>query len=54
MAMYIIANIGVSGGAHRLWCHKSYKAKLPLKILLLMCFSACAQVKYDFKFYYLL
>jgi len=42
--MYIISNIGVSGGAHRLWSHKSYKAKLPLRILLLICFSASVQV----------
>ncbi|PSN55193.1 hypothetical protein C0J52_00586 [Blattella germanica] len=25
---------GVTGGAHRLWTHRSYKAKLPLRILL--------------------
>ncbi|RZC41504.1 FA desaturase domain containing protein [Asbolus verrucosus] len=25
---------GASAGAHRLWCHRSYKAKLPLRILL--------------------
>ncbi|XP_011054376.1 PREDICTED: delta(9)-fatty-acid desaturase fat-6-like isoform X3 [Acromyrmex echinatior] len=43
IAMYIISNIGVSGGAHRLWTHKSYKAKLPLRILLLICFSAGVQ-----------
>ncbi|XP_012062684.1 PREDICTED: acyl-CoA Delta(11) desaturase-like [Atta cephalotes] len=43
IVMYIISNIGVSGGAHRLWSHKTYKAKLPLRILLLICFSASAQ-----------
>ncbi|XP_072744270.1 acyl-CoA Delta(11) desaturase-like isoform X2 [Anoplolepis gracilipes] len=43
IGMYIISNFGVSAGAHRLWSHKCYKAKLPLRILLLICFSACAQ-----------
>ncbi|KAJ3653122.1 hypothetical protein Zmor_019037 [Zophobas morio] len=27
-------NLGVTAGAHRLWCHKAYKAKLPLRIIL--------------------
>nr|AER29849.1 desaturase [Planotortrix notophaea] len=30
------AKIGITAGAHRLWCHRSYKAKLPLEILLLI------------------
>jgi stearoyl-CoA desaturase (Delta-9 desaturase) len=25
---------GVAGGAHRMWCHKSYKANTKLKVLL--------------------
>ncbi|KAL6427782.1 hypothetical protein ACFW04_008308 [Cataglyphis niger] len=41
--MYIISNCGASAGAHRLWSHKSYKAKLPLRILLLICFNMCGQ-----------
>lgn len=28
------AGLGVTAGVHRLWSHKSYKAKLPLRILL--------------------
>lgn len=28
------AGLGVTVGAHRLWCHRSYKATLPLRILL--------------------
>jgi stearoyl-CoA desaturase (delta-9 desaturase) len=28
---------GVTAGAHRLWAHKSYKAKLPLRIILMLC-----------------
>ncbi|XP_063706252.1 acyl-CoA Delta-9 desaturase-like [Culicoides brevitarsis] len=31
-----LAAIGITAGAHRLWTHKSYKAKLPLKIILLI------------------
>lgn len=29
-----VGGIGVTGGAHRLWTHRSYIAKLPLRILL--------------------
>jgi stearoyl-CoA desaturase (delta-9 desaturase) len=29
-----VAGIGVTAGAHRLWAHRTYKAKLPLRILL--------------------
>ncbi|KAJ9578217.1 hypothetical protein L9F63_005562, partial [Diploptera punctata] len=30
--------IGVTAGAHRLWTHRSYKAKLPLRIILMIAF----------------
>jgi stearoyl-CoA desaturase (delta-9 desaturase) len=30
----ILSSIGVQAGTHRLWCHRSYKAKLPLRIFL--------------------
>ncbi|XP_063925279.1 acyl-CoA Delta-9 desaturase-like [Zophobas morio] len=29
-----VAGLGITMGAHRLWCHKAYKAKLPLRIIL--------------------
>ena len=32
--LYILSGIGVTAGAHRLWSHRSYKAKFPLRILL--------------------
>ncbi|KAI1297165.1 Delta(9)-fatty-acid desaturase fat-7 [Halotydeus destructor] len=32
LAITHIAGFGVTGGVHRLWCHKSYQAKLPLRI----------------------
>lgn len=30
-----MSQIGVTAGAHRLWSHRSYKATLPLQILLM-------------------
>ncbi|KAK3763453.1 hypothetical protein RRG08_053307 [Elysia crispata] len=35
--MYYLAAMGITAGAHRLWSHRSYKARLPLKIFLLFC-----------------
>lgn len=32
--MYQFGNFGVTGGVHRLWSHRSYKAKWPLRLLL--------------------
>ncbi|XP_065206331.1 stearoyl-CoA desaturase 5-like [Planococcus citri] len=34
--LVIVANFGISAGVHRLWCHKTYKAKLPLRIIYLI------------------
>ncbi|KAL9894448.1 stearoyl-CoA desaturase 5-like [Glossina fuscipes] len=31
-----LGGIGITGGAHRLWAHRSYKAKLPLRIILMV------------------
>ena len=28
------SGLGVTAGAHRYWTHKSYKAKLPLRIVM--------------------
>ncbi|XP_026326272.1 acyl-CoA Delta(11) desaturase-like [Hyposmocoma kahamanoa] len=41
--MYIGSGFGVTGGAHRLWTHRAYKAKRPLQLFLLMCFSSAGQ-----------
>ena len=45
IASYVVVTIcsglGVTAGAHRLWTHKTYKARLPLRILL-MCFDCIA------------
>ncbi|XP_065212588.1 acyl-CoA Delta-9 desaturase-like [Planococcus citri] len=35
----IAAGFGVTAGAHRLWTHRAYKAKLPLQIILLVLYS---------------
>lgn len=46
MALYCISVLGITAGAHRLWAHRSYKAKLPLRILLIIfntiAFQDCA------------
>lgn len=36
-----ISGVGSSVAAHRLWCHRTFKAKLPLRIILMManCFA---------------
>lgn len=36
--------LGVTAGAHRLWSHRSYKAKLPLRIFLAAANSMAFQV----------
>ncbi|XP_026315096.1 acyl-CoA Delta(11) desaturase-like [Hyposmocoma kahamanoa] len=32
---YLFGQLGIIAGAHRLWCHRSYKTKLPLEIILI-------------------
>lgn len=36
--------MGITAGVHRLWSHRSYKAKLPLRIFLMLCNSAMYQL----------
>lgn len=31
-----LGGFGITGGAHRLWCHRSYKAKFPLRVFLMI------------------
>lgn len=40
-----ISGIGITAGAHRLWSHRSYKASLPLRMLLSFVFTICGQVR---------
>uniref|UniRef100_A0A069DSL6 Putative fatty acid desaturase n=1 Tax=Panstrongylus megistus TaxID=65343 RepID=A0A069DSL6_9HEMI len=35
--LYYLSALGITAGAHRLWSHRAYKARLPLKILLAFC-----------------
>lgn len=39
-----IASMGVLAGSHRLWAHRSYKARLPLRILLMILHTMSLQV----------
>ncbi|CAG0894127.1 unnamed protein product, partial [Darwinula stevensoni] len=32
--LILFSGLGVTAGAHRLWCHRSYKAKFPLRLFL--------------------
>lgn len=34
VGLYLAGAFGITAGAHRLWAHRSYKAKLPLRVLL--------------------
>ncbi|KAG8036842.1 hypothetical protein G9C98_004164, partial [Cotesia typhae] len=45
----IAAGVGITGGAHRLWAHRSYSAKVPLRILLayLYCMAGQNGVKFS-------
>ncbi|EFA12797.1 acyl-CoA Delta(11) desaturase isoform X1 [Tribolium castaneum] len=38
-----LSGFGITAGAHRLWSHRAYKAKWPLKILLLILFTITGQ-----------
>lgn len=31
-----MSGLGITAGAHRLWAHKSYKAKAPLRAILMI------------------
>jgi len=34
--LYIAGGLGITGGAHRLWAHRSFKAKFPLRVILMI------------------
>ncbi|OXU27805.1 hypothetical protein TSAR_006195, partial [Trichomalopsis sarcophagae] len=44
VAMYTM--IGINGGVHRLWCHKSFKANVPLRMILAWFYLTAAQVSF--------
>ncbi|XP_071953291.1 stearoyl-CoA desaturase 5-like [Antedon mediterranea] len=35
--LYFLNGIGITAGAHRLWAHRSYKARFPLRVFLAAC-----------------
>ena len=39
--------MGITAGAHRLWAHRAYKAKLPLRVFLMLCQTLAFQVSVD-------
>lgn len=43
LALVWASGLGITAGAHRLWSHKSYKAKWPLRLLLMFLFTICGQ-----------
>ncbi|XP_064552639.1 acyl-CoA Delta-9 desaturase [Drosophila montana] len=38
-----LGGLGITAGVHRLWSHKAYKAKMPLRIFLMLCQSLAFQ-----------
>lgn len=34
--IHIISGLGITAGAHRLWAHRSYKARFPLRVILMV------------------
>jgi stearoyl-CoA desaturase (delta-9 desaturase) len=34
--LYIASGLGITAGVHRLWSHRAYKAKWPLRLMLMI------------------
>lgn len=47
--LWIISGLGVTAGLHRLWSHKSYKAKWPLRFILMLMSTIAFEVFNIFK-----
>lgn len=39
----MLGGLGITAGVHRLWSHRAYKARLPLRIFLMLCQSLAFQ-----------
>lgn len=39
----VLGGLGITAGVHRLWSHRAYKARLPLRIFLMLCQSLAFQ-----------
>jgi fatty-acid desaturase len=42
--LYQAGGLGITAGAHRLWAHRSYKAKWPLRLILMIFNTLAFQV----------
>ena len=43
-ATYMMSALGITAGAHRLWAHRGYRARLPLRVVLAVFNSMAFQV----------
>lgn len=39
------SGFGITAGVHRLWSHRAYRARLPLRIVLALLFTITGQVR---------
>lgn len=46
--LYQFSGFGITAGAHRLWAHRSYKAKWPLQLVLMIMNTVAFQVRDKF------
>jgi stearoyl-CoA desaturase (delta-9 desaturase) len=42
---YVVSALGITAGAHRLWSHRTYKARLPLRLFLIIANTMAFQVR---------
>ena len=42
---YVVSITGIGAGAHRLWSHRTYKARLPLRVFLIIANTMAFQVR---------
>lgn len=42
---YVVSALGITAGAHRLWSHRTYKARLPLRFFLIVANTMAFQVR---------
>lgn len=47
LTIAFFAAVGVTGGAHRLWAHRSYKAKWPMRVILMIFQTMAFQVNFS-------
>lgn len=46
-SLFIYGGFGITGGAHRLWAHRCYKAKWPLRVYAAIGQTMAVQVRSD-------